>query len=194
MFGADIIDGLQSAIETQSNNYFPVLMAHILLRAQTQHFRFQNGAGIRAVVMKGQDTVFANNESVVYEFHGLTDDGQYYVAATFPIDAPMLLSTCCDPAENTNEAAIPVPELPADDVQAGAVLREYNQEAQRQLDALNGSGFTPDLELLDTLVASLLVTPPTEQPLADGAGSLQVDADYRGNWCRSQFVLYGQGK
>ncbi|MCP4539364.1 MAG: hypothetical protein GY832_19685 [Chloroflexi bacterium] len=194
MFGADIIDGLQSAIEMQSNNYFPVLVAHILLRAQTRHFCFQNGAGIRAVVMIGQDTVFANNESVVYEFHGLTDDGQYYVAATFPIDAPMLLSTCCDPADNTNEAAIPVPELPEDDVQAGAVLREYNQEAERQLDALDGSSFTPDLALLDALVASLLITPPTEQPLSDGAGALQVDVDYRGNWYRETFSYTRQAE
>ena len=187
LFGADIIDGLRSTIETQSDNYFPVLMAHILLRAQTQHLRFQNGTGIRAVVMKGQDTVFANNESVVYEFHGLTDGGQYYVAATFPIDAPMLLSTCCDPADNTNEAAIPVPELPADDVQAGDVLREYNQEAERQLDALDDSGFVPNLELLDALVASLLITPPTELPAADGAGYLQIDGDYRGTWYRETF-------
>jgi hypothetical protein len=177
-FGTDIIDELRSAIETQSNDYFPVLMAHILLRAKTHHLRFQNGAGIRAIVMKGQDTVYANNESVVYEFHGLTDDGQYYVAATLPIDAPMLLSACCDPAENTNEDAIPVPALPDDDVQAGAVIREYNREAQRQLDALDGSSFTPNLELLDALVGSLLITPSAE---------LQVAIDYRGTWYRETF-------
>jgi hypothetical protein len=195
MFGADIIDGLQSAIETQSNNYFPVLMAHILLRAQTQHLRFQNGVGIRALVMKGQNTVLANNESVVYEFHGLTDDGQYYVAATFSIDAPMLLSTCCDPADNTNEAAIPVPELPEDDVERGAVMREYNQEAQRQLDALDSSGFVPDLGLLDALVTSLLITPPTELPsAADAVGFLQVDVDYRGTWYRETFSYTRQAE
>ncbi len=195
LFGSDIIDGLQSAIETQSNNYFPVLMAHVLLRAQTQHLRFQNGSGIRAIVMKGQDTVFANNESVVYEFHGLTDDGQYYVAATFPIDAPMLLSTCCDPADNTNEAAIPVPELPADDVERGAVMREYNQEAQRQLDALDSSGFVPDLGLLDALVTLLLITPPTDRPsTADDVGTLQVDVDYRGSWYRETFSYTRQAE
>lgn len=184
-FGTDIIDGLRSAIETQSNDYFPVLMAHILLRAKTRHLRFRNGAGIRAIVMKGQDTVYANNESVVYEFHGLTDDGQYYVAATFPIDAPMLLSACCDPAENKNKDAIPVPALPDDDVQAGAVIHEYNREAQRQLNALDGSGFTPNLELLDALVSSLLITPSAE---------LQVDVNYRGTWYRETFSYTKQAE
>ncbi len=189
LFGDDIIDSLESAIETQSKDYFPVLMAHILLRAQTRHLRFQNGAGIRAVVMKGQDTVWANNESVVYEFHGLTDDGRYYVVVTFPVDAPVLLSTS-DPWENRNEAAIPVPDLPspADDVQQGAVMRDYNQEAQRQLDLLNSSSFTPDLGVLDALVVSLHVAPLAEPPsAADGTGALHVDVDYRGTWYRETF-------
>ena len=194
-FGADIIDGLQSAIETQSNSYFPVLMAHMLLRAQTQHLRFQNGSGIGAVVMKGQNTVFANNESVMYEFHGLSDDGQYYVAAMFPIHAPMLLSTY-DIAENTNEAAIPVPELPDDHVQIGAIMREYNQEAQRQLDVLDGSSFVPDLGLLDALVGSLLIEAFTEPPLvaAGNVGFLQVGIDYSGNWYRETFSYTRQAE
>jgi hypothetical protein len=185
-FGDDIIDGLQSAIETQSKGYFPTLMAHVLLRAQTEHIGFQNGAGIRAIVMKGQDLVLANNGSVEYEFHGLTDDGRYYVEAMFPIQAPILLSTY-DPAENTNEAAIPVPELPADDVQRGVVMREYNQEAQRQLDMLDGSSFTPALGLLDALVASLLVAPPTDVASTGSAGFLEVDVDYVGTWYRETF-------
>ena len=188
-FGADVIDGLQSAMETHADDTFPALMAHILLRAKTSHLRFQNGAGMRAIVMKGQDVVYANNESVVYEFHGLTDDGRYYVAATFPIDAPMLLSRCCDPTGNTNLAAIPAPELPDDDIQAGTLIRGYNQEAERQLNALEDCGFTPNLALLDELVRSLLIAPSSESGPApmDGIGSLQVDVDYRGTWYREMF-------
>ncbi len=195
LFGADIIDRLESAIKTQSNSYFPVLMAHILLRAQTQHLRFQNGAGIRAVVMMGQDVVLANNESVMYEFHGLTADGQYYVVATFPVDAPLLLSTY-DPAENMNKDAIPVPELPAvpGDAQQSAVMREYNQEVQRQLDLLDGSHFTPDLGLLDALVGSLLIAPPKELPSTDNVGVLHMDIDYRGNWYRRTFSYTRQAE
>jgi hypothetical protein len=188
-FGADVIDGLRSAIETQSDDTFPTLMAQLLLRAKTTHLRFQNGRGMRAVVMKGHDTVWANNQTIVYEFHGLTDDGQHYVAATFPIDAPMLLSYCCDPAANTNPAAIPVPELPANNVEAAAVIREYNREAERQLDALQDDGFTPNLTRLDDLVRSLLITASIDSTLwpTEPAASLQVDIDYRGTWYRDTF-------
>jgi hypothetical protein len=159
-FGDDIMDDLQAAIETGSDHYFPTWGSAILLRAQTQHIRFQNGAGIRATVMRAQKGFFANNEALVYDFHGLTDDGQYYVVVTFPIDAPILLSTY-DPDENTNEAAIPVPEIPEDDpfdLFLNEVMLAYNQEAQRQLDALGSAGFIPDLGTLDALVGSLLVT------------------------------------
>jgi hypothetical protein len=176
-FGNDLIDGLQSAIETQSNNYFPVFTVRLLLRAQTEYIRFQNGRGIRAVVIMGHDLFFANNESLQYEFHGLTDDGKYYVEVMFPIAAPILLSAF-DPAENTNEAAIPVPELPADDVQSGAVMWEYNEEAGRQLDALDGASFTPDLGALDALVDSLRIV---------SVGLLKADIDYTGNWYRETF-------
>jgi hypothetical protein len=176
-FGDDLIDGLEAVIEDQSDDYFPVLAAHILLRAQTQHIRFQNGSGIRAAVIAGQDFFFANNESMQYEFHGLTDDGQYYIQVMFPIAAPMLLSTY-DPARNTNEDAIPVPELPEDDRQASIVINEYNEEAERQLEALDGSSFAPDLGALDALVDSLQVVP---------VGTLEVDIDYNGTWFTETF-------
>jgi hypothetical protein len=159
-FGDDIIDKLQAAIESGSYDYFPTWGAAILLRAQTQHIRFQNGAGIRATVMRAQMGYLANNEALVYDFHGLTDDGQYYVEVTFPIDAPILLSSY-DPAENTNEGAFLVPEIPEGPPfgeTLKGVLLEYNQEAQRQLDALEGASFIPDLGLIDALVGSLLVT------------------------------------
>jgi hypothetical protein len=162
-FGDSIMDELQASIETGSYHYFPTWGSAILLRAQTQHIRFRNGAGIRATVMRAQKGYFANNEALVYDFHGLTDDGQYYVKVTFPIDAPMLLSTY-DPDENTNEGAIPVPEIPEDDpfeLFLNEVMLAYNQEAQRQLDALENVDFIPDLGYLDALVGSLLVTSPS---------------------------------
>lgn len=151
------MDALQSAIDWQSDDFFPSVGAAILVRTHTQHVDFLSGSGMRAVVMAGQDSFFANNEAAVYEFHGLSADGQYYVVVTIPVDAPFLLSTY-DPEENTNEAAIPVPELPNDIEQLYAVIREYNQEAERQLEQLDASRFTPNLQLLDALVNSLEIT------------------------------------
>jgi len=161
-FGSDIVEKLQAAIASGSDEYFPTRASAILLRAQTQHIRFQNGAGIRAIVMRGQNGYLANNEAVVYDFHALTDDGQYYVEVAFPVDASILLSTY-DPAENTNPAAFLVPEIPEGppfgETLKGVML-EYNQAAQRQLDLLDSAGFIPDLGLLDALVASLRIAPP----------------------------------
>ncbi len=156
--GDHIVTELQAAIDAQSYDYFPTIGAAILLRAQTRHLGFQGGAGIRAVVIRGQDGFFANNEALVYNFHGLSSDGQYYVDVTFPIDASLLISTF-DPDENTNAAAFSVPELSDDFEQRYAAIREYNLEAQQQLDALDTSGFVPDLALLDALVVSLKVVP-----------------------------------
>jgi hypothetical protein len=78
----------------------------------------------------------------------------------------------------------------------GAVMREYNQEAQRQLDLLDGSNFTPDLGLLDALVGSLLIEPPTEPAsvATDNGGFLQVDVDYRGTWYRETFSYTRQAE
>jgi hypothetical protein len=87
-WGGDIVPKLQAAIDTQSDDFFPTVGAAILLRAQTQHIQFENGAGIRAVVMRGQDGYFANNEAIMYDFHGLTNDGKYYIEVMSPIDAP----------------------------------------------------------------------------------------------------------
>ena len=157
-WGASLIDKLQRAIETQSNDYFPTVGAAILLRARTQHIHFENGSGIRAVVMRGQDGYYANNEAIVYDFHGLTDDGRYYVVVEFPIDAPMLLSSY-DPEENTNPKAIPAPGIRRDDPQWASTMIEYNREAARQLEELDASSFTPALGFLDALVNSVYITP-----------------------------------
>ena len=158
-FGDYIIDELQAVIETGSHEYFPAWGSAILLRSKTQHIRFQNGAGIRAAVMRAQNGYFANNEALIYDFHGLSSDGQYYVEVQYPIDAPILLSTY-DPAENTNKGAIPVPELPDEDPFSYAIkslMHEYNLEAQRQLELLEDASFVPDLGILDALAGSLML-------------------------------------
>lgn len=120
---------------------------------------------IRAVVKRAQIGVFANNEALVYDFHGITDDGLHCVNVIFPIDAPILLSTH-DPKENTNEEAIRVPDVPDEDP-GGTILNdtivEYNQEAQQQLDHLSSSSYIPDLNFLDEPVGSIQILSSNEE-------------------------------
>lgn len=132
----------------------PPVGAATILRAQGQPLEFQDGSGTRSVKMYGQDIFWANNDAIVYEYRGLTEDGQCYVLVTFPVDAPILLSGF-DPEQNTNEGALPVPfPLPTDPVERDNAIQEYNQEAERQLDLLAAEDFMPDLALLDALVTS----------------------------------------
>ncbi|MCP4416658.1 MAG: hypothetical protein GY805_08545, partial [Chloroflexi bacterium] len=139
----------------------PPLGAATILSAQKQTVAFQNGDGSRSVLMRGQDGYFANNEALLYDFHGFTEDGRFYILVTIPIDASILLSTF-DPAENSNSNAIPVPDdLPTDYIELSNVIFEYNQEIVPQLDLLTAVDFTPGLDLLDALVTSLQIADPS---------------------------------
>ena len=157
--GDSIVSELQAMIDGSKAPFIPTWGAAILIQAQTEKLAFQNGSGARAIVMRGQDGFFANNEAIVYNFHGLTADGRFYIDVEIPLDAPILLSTY-DPLNNNNPNAIPVPNpLPEDFFELSDAIRVYNIEAERQLDGLDTAVFTPSLTLLDALVASLLVTP-----------------------------------
>jgi len=171
----------------------PPLGAATLLRAQDQTLDFQNGSGARSVRMRGQNVFFAHNEALVYDFQGYTDDGQYYVSIMIPLDAPILLSAA-DPNANENAAAIPVPTgLPGDNAQLGDAMQAYNQEAERQLDQLAATDFTPSLEVLDALVASLAITrspdEDTPPPVTETRGPFRLVAGLPAEWTGDVIAL-----
>jgi hypothetical protein len=155
--GADVIAELQAALQRPATSGFPIWGAGILVQAQTELLDFASGDGIRSLVMAGQATYWVSNESLDYHFLGLTRDGQYLVEVKIPIRAPFLLDGS-DPETNTNPDALPLPELPSDPALWDQAVRGYNREAERQLEELAPAGFTPDLRLLDALVASLHIS------------------------------------
>ena len=147
----------------------PPVGAATVLRAQSHHLAFHNGSGTRSIRMYGQNVFWANNEDVLYDYQGSTEDRQHYVLVTFPIDTPILLTTS-DPSANTNEAAVPVPSpLPEDFAQLDAAVGEYNRAAERALDLLAPPDFSPSLDALDALVASLRIEPVPAAPPKAGA-------------------------
>ena len=85
------IQGLENVLADQSaspaNNipFLPLFNAAQVFRAQVQYVTFQNGRGVRFVAQYDQAPLPINNLEVFYTFQGLTDDGQYYVAAVFPV-------------------------------------------------------------------------------------------------------------
>ena len=125
----------------------PVLNGGQEFTAQYQVLSFGSGGGIRYLTMYVQMEVPVNNRMMIYSFQGLTSDGQYWVAATFPLSHPSL------PENGDN----PPPGQTWDQFYAG--LDAYLANITAQLDASPADTFQPSLTVLDELVGSIIIQP-----------------------------------
>jgi hypothetical protein len=127
--------------------FLPMFNAAQMMRAQVKYLDFQTGSGVRFLTQYGQDYFPINNRDMFYTFQGLTDDGQYYVAAIFPVSHPNL------PADGM--------EVPGGDRDAFANNYEsYVADIELLLNVQDLSSFTPNLSFLDAMIHSLEVSPP----------------------------------
>jgi hypothetical protein len=127
--------------------FLPMFNAAQMMQAQMNYLDFQTGSGVRFLTQYGQDFFPINNHDMFYTFQGLTDDGQYYVAAILPVSHPGL------PANGM--------EVPGGDRDAFANNYEsYVADIEQLLNAEDLSSFTPNLSLLDAMIHSLEVSPP----------------------------------
>ena len=118
----------------------------MLLHTQVAFVDFENGRGVRFLTEYAQYFAPINNTDLFYTFQGLTSDGQYYVAAILPVAHPSL------PADAS--------QIPGDDPEAFADIYDtYVNDIALQLAAYDAAEFTPDLALLDAMIASLEVAP-----------------------------------
>ena len=137
----------------QPNPIVPPFNAGQLMSAQLAYLDFVNGSGFRFLTQMGQAYAPINNHELFYAFQGITDDGQWYVAAILPVAHPSL------PADGS--------EIPGDDFGAFADNFEtYAAEVAAQLDTEAPGSFTPDLSLLDAMMASLKVAESESSPAA----------------------------
>jgi hypothetical protein len=119
----------------------PVINAAQVFHAQVQYLDFQNGSGVRFLTQYSQEVVGRlTNKNIFYAFQGLTRDGKYYVAAFFPVTASGLSDELRQ--EDWNVAQVHL----AEDVQ--------------HLNSLSSNDFQPDLEVLDSLIQSLVIKTP----------------------------------
>ncbi|HSB00808.1 MAG TPA: hypothetical protein VLE49_09165 [Anaerolineales bacterium] len=116
--------------------------AAVVFKAQEKTLSFQNGSGERGLEAFGQSQYGVSNESLNYVFRGYSADKQYGVYVQIPTRAA-----------NLPDAA---PTMTTD-VQD---ILDYNQQAAQSMNALTPADFTPDLDLLDALVASIQVGAP----------------------------------
>jgi hypothetical protein len=101
---------------------------------------------VRYVTAFSQDASPTTNQHLIYTFQGLTNDGQYYVAAFFSMKTAVLPDT-----------------VQVDDWDAFSLnYSTYVAETKTTLNDLTSLDFTPDLTLLDAIVTSLRVEPDVD--------------------------------
>jgi hypothetical protein len=143
-------DRLQQLLATRPQDpgdslpFLPFWNAGPLFDAQFDYVDFQNGGGIRYLTQHGQATWPINNTDMFYTYQGLTNDGLYYVSAILPAKHPSLPADG-DSAQITDWNAF------------SENFVSYAEDIERQLNSEPDSMFTPSLELLDELFASLKV-------------------------------------
>lgn len=114
--------------------------------AQPEILEFNGGRGIRYLTYYSQDPSPVLDQQVFYTFQGLTDDGQFYIAAFFPVQTgifptePPACPECSDPNYN------PIPAWTA--LLTGQV---------NQLNAQSADEFAPSLKLLDNVIQSIRI-------------------------------------
>lgn len=119
--------------------------AAITFKVQEKSLAFQNGSGARALETFGQSHFGVSNETLTYVFRGFSADQQYGVYLKVPARTANLPDMA--PTMTTN----------SDPIQD---IVQYNQQAAQTLNALAPADFTPNLDLLDALVASIQVETP----------------------------------
>lgn len=125
----------------------PIWNAAQMLQSNVSYFRFANGSGVRYLTQYGQAVYPINNEAVFYTYQGITDDGKYYITAVLPVNHEAL--------PNTAEEGIPNGDWQG----FSENFLAYLEAIEPWMDELPADGFTPRLEELDAMLASLTVNP-----------------------------------
>lgn len=130
----------------------PYITAPQALAAQVKVIPFQGGRGVRMVTLYTNGRAIINNHELLYEFEGLTDDGQYYVIVILPVTSPGL------PEDGTVGGVVPpggvlVPDF--NDINVNWL--GYYGEVRQMLQDLEPDAYNPNLAQLDALIGSLTI-------------------------------------
>lgn len=118
-----------------------------VLKARVKLLSFHGGKGFAFVTAYAQDDVPVANDALFYTFQGLTDDGRYWIAFYYPVNASVLPKTVDDSAEMKDYDAFE------------KHLDAYRKKTARALEDPK-TVYTPDLTRLDALVRSIEILPP----------------------------------
>ena len=127
----------------------PPVAGHIgareIFRTDTKYLRFHNGRGVRYLTVYQADLLPVTDQDVIYVFHGLTDDGKYWVTLNCPLTSHTL------PAPDAALAML------ADYDRFVAGQAAYLQDVVKKLSAARAEEFAPRLDRLDGMLESLAI-------------------------------------
>ncbi len=115
--------------------------------AQVYAVNFKNGHGIRYLTQVFQNFNPVNNQELFYYYQGITDDGQFFVQATLPINAPYLPA---DSNPNTPQPADGIP-FTMDN------FTGYLDAVSQKLNSTETFNFNPYLDALDEMITSMQI-------------------------------------
>jgi hypothetical protein len=141
-----LISGLRS-MHYQRGQPLPGTLPSGQFNAAIQSVNFVNGNGIRYLTQFDQSPLPANNHELFYYFHGITNDGNYYVQVVLPIQAPFLAS------DNNPNSPLPRNGIPFHRDQS------YFNAVAQQLNTTPPDQFSPSLTSLDALIQSIMINP-----------------------------------
>jgi hypothetical protein len=125
--------------------FMPFWNAAQVLHSGARYIDGDGVSGIRYLTQFGQDIGPVASDRIFYTFQGLSDDGQYYIAAVMPVSSPAFPNSDKFSAEAVQQIA--------------ENYENYLKMSAAMLDAMPGESFTPPLGQLDALVQSFRAGP-----------------------------------
>jgi hypothetical protein len=127
--------------------FLPTFNAAQIFHTKYQVVPFMSGGGIRYLTLYAQYFAPINNHDLFYTYQGLTSDGKYWVSAILPINNPILPANGDDPPGSMSWDEFNNNYGP------------YLTDISNQLNSQNSDSYTPNLAMLDALVASITIQP-----------------------------------
>jgi hypothetical protein len=132
----------------------PFFNAAQVFASNVQVISFQNGRGVRILTEYAQYPAPVNNYELIYEFHGVSNDGAYYIIAIMPITVPVLPETN-DAGAVLPDGGVPYPFL----ADPNADMQKYYAAVSDLLNGEPPDAFTPAINTLDMLIQSMQINP-----------------------------------
>lgn len=158
----DVLEKEQTAF-TDDAPFVEFVDAEHAFIAKIRYIRFGNGRGILYLTQFNREKSLVNNKGLTYVFQGLTDDGKYYISATFPVSSNLLVESY----EETRSKFYTLPEYAYggnedEDKKNAAEYKQYLKEIGAELDASPPNTFMPHLQYFDEIIKSLRLDPPNK--------------------------------